>query len=454
MKLRYELPRRARWALPAAAVAVVAAVGTASAITVAEAAPALPARTPAELLAAVAGETGPPPALTGTVVETASLGIPQLPGAADPTSIASLLSGSHTLKIWYADPSHIRLAVPVTMGESDLIRNGSSVWIWQSSNNTATHLQFPAAPPGMREHTPKLSVTPQQAAKQVLAAVGPTTVVSTQSNVTVAGQPAYQLVLAPKDHRSLVGKVTIAVDGQHPGVPLRLQVFARGATTPSFSVGYTSISFVRPAAANFQFTPPAGAHVHNVTGPGHWYLNAPMGGQKLVPPMRNGWSGQPPSGADRSGKLTPGSHLGKLRPPWHIDGKSHFAKLRHGGQVNWIGRGAPPPVVFSAMGPQVIGTGWLSVAVLPQSVLGGLAGQGSAASAAGQAARSVGGGGGSVDSAAIFGALLKAAQPVQGSWGSGKLLRTSLFSILMTNDHVLIGAVDPSVLYAAAAKVK
>jgi outer membrane lipoprotein-sorting protein len=440
MKLRFELPRRARWAVPAGAVALVAVVGTASAITVVQAAPALPARTPAELLATVAGETGPPPALTGTVVETASLGIPQLPGAADPTSIASLLTGSHTIKIWYADPSHIRVAVPVTLGESDLIRNGSTAWIWQSNNNTATHLQIPATLPGMREHAPKPPLTPQQAAKQILAAVGPTTVVSTQTNVSVAGQAAYQLVLAPKDSRSLVGKVTIAVDGQHPGVPLRLQVFARGASAPSFSVGYTSISFVRPAAANFDFTPPAGAHVHNVRGPGHWYADAPLSGQKLVPPMRGSWSGQAPGGAHWRANLPSKSHLGKLRHPGH---------------TNWSIRGNPPPDPFQAMGPQVIGTGWLSVAVLPQAVLGGLAGQGSAASAAGQAAASVGGaGGGPVDGGAVLGALLKSAQPVHGSWGSGKLLRTSLFSILITNNHVLIGAVDPSVLYTAAAKVK
>jgi hypothetical protein len=440
MKLRFELPRRARWAVPAGAVALVAVVGTASAITVAQAAPALPARTPAELLAAVAGEAGPPPALTGTVVETASLGIPQLPGAADPTSIASLLTGSHTLKIWYADPSHIRLAVPVTMGESDLIRNGSTAWVWQSSDNTATRLQLPATPPGMRDHAPESRLTPQQAAKQILAAVGPTTVVSTQSNVTVAGQPAYQLALAPRDHRSLVGKVTIAVDGQHPGVPLRLQVFARGATAPSFSVGYTSISFVRPAAANFSFTPPAGAHIHNAAGPGHWFAYAPLTGQKLVPPLRNGWSGRPPSGVHC--RITPASktHLGKLCAP------------------SWANRGTPPlggMGMIHGMGPQVIGTGWLSVAVLPQAVLGGLAGQGNAAGVAGQAAASVGGaGGGPVGAGPLLGALLNSAQPVHGSWGSGKLLRTSLFSILITGDHVLVGAVDPSVLYTAAAKVK
>ncbi len=97
----------------------------------------------------------------------------------------------------------------------------------------------------------------------MLAAVGPTTTVSVDSNVTVAGQPAYELVLAPKDSRSLVGQVQIAVDGRN-GVPLRLQVYARGASSPAFQVGYTAIQFVTPAPADLSFTPPPGAKVTKV----------------------------------------------------------------------------------------------------------------------------------------------------------------------------------------------
>jgi hypothetical protein len=51
--------------------------------------------------------------------------------------------------------------------------------------------------------------------------------------------------------------------------------------------------------------------------------------------------------------------------------------------------------------------------------------------------------------------LLKAATPVHGTWGSGRLLRTSLLSALLTsNGTVLIGAVTPAVLYADAAALR
>ncbi len=104
-------------------------------------------------------------------------------------------------------------------------------------------------------------------------------------------------------------------------------------------------------------------------------------------------------------------------------------------------------------GGQVIGKDWLSVAVLPASVLSGL--NGNAANAAGQAARSAAGAGAGVDNAAVLAALMRSATPVHGTWGSCKLLRTSLLTVLITgNGHVLAGAVSPAVLYAAAAQVK
>ena len=388
--------RRGRWVVPAGVVAAVVGVGIASAITVAQAAPALPSRTPAQLLAAVAGDHSALPPLTGTVVETAALGIPQLPGSQDPNSITSLLAGSHTLKIWYGGPRKLRLAAPVQLGETDLIRNGTTAWLWQSNSDSVTRYLIPA---GHGDHArepamPRAPLTPQQAAQQVLKVAGRSTRVTTEANVTVAGQAAYQLVLAPKASGSQIARITIALDAQHLSVPLRVQVFAKGTASPVFQVGYTSISFVAPAASNFSFTPPPGAKVTTES------LGLPAGGAPL----------QRPQGM--------------------------------------------------TSGTQVIGKDWTAVAVLPAAdVLPGgrlsqVAGAGNAAGVAGQAARSASGGGGSISGSAMIGALLLAAHPVHGAWGSGKLLHTSLVSMLITNGHVLVGAVTPSVLYADVAHVK
>jgi outer membrane lipoprotein-sorting protein len=443
---------RARWAVPGAAVVAVGAVVAGTAVAAgAQAAPSLPARSAAELLADVQRATGPGP-MTGTIQETANLGLPSLPslpGSGGPSSALSLLSGTHTATIWYADPAHVRIAESEQLGETDLRLNGRQAWLWNSKTQTATHIVLPAPPAGQRrtgsaaDRASGTPPTPQQVAKQILAAVGPTTKVSLQQNVTVAGQAAYQLAIAPKDRRSLIGQIRIAVDaGRY--LPLRVQVFARGATSPAFQVGFTAVSFGRPAASNFAFTPPPGAKVKTTVVPA--------------------WSPRPA-----------GLKNGAIRPLPH-------GSLYSTGASGWTGVSptfVPSEAIDGAARPAVMGKGWLSVLVLP----GGLGLGGSPASTtriatvrgshnpASIAAVSSSGGVSSASSvvyisastgapltgpdSALLRVLLRAATPAHGAWGSGRLLRTSLFSVLITaKGPVLVGAVTPSVLYADAAAVK
>src|SRR5580704_15602437 len=122
--MRMKLSRRARWAVPGTAIAVTAGAIAALQIPAAQASPDLPARTPAQLLASLSSDATVPP-LTGTVVETASLGLPQLPQVGNASSPASLLTGSHTVKVYYQDASHFRLAVPQPQSETDVIADGT-----------------------------------------------------------------------------------------------------------------------------------------------------------------------------------------------------------------------------------------------------------------------------------------------------------------------------------------
>ena len=381
-----KLSRRARWAVPGTAVAVTAITVAALQIPAAQASPDLPNKTPAQLLASISTDAKVPP-MTGTVVETASLGLPQLPQTGNATSMTSLLTGSHTMKVYYQDSKHYRLAIPQPSSETDIIANGSTVWLWQSASDSVTEFTG-AGQADAKEAVPQVTqtpLTPQQAADQVLAKVGATTLVSVQANVMVAGEPSYELVLAPKDSRSLVGKVVIAVDGKY-GVPLRVQLYAKGATSPAFQVGYTALQWVAPAPANFSFTPPKGASVDVVNG-----------------------------AKSASGSKSPSN-----------------------------------PTGFGSYGKS-----WLTVVALPQKDLmqgfGTTAGSSSSSSSSSgqQNIASSNNSGVSVSSQELLSALLGSAKPVHGTWGSGTLVTTSLISMLMTGGEVYIGAVQPSVLYAA-----
>ena len=255
--------RRARWAVPVVAAAALVGVGPLLQAVTADAHGSLPPRTAAQLLADVS--QAKVQALSGTVVETADLGLPALPSlggrGGDQASFSSMLSGSHTMRVWYAGPDRQRLALLGQLGESDLVHDGTDVWAWSSHSNTATHWTVPAGHGSSDLTTPPSAMTtPQQAAEQALAAIDPSTRVSTDPTASVAGRPAYQLALVPRDARSLVGSVRIAIDGA-THVPTRVQVYARGSSSPAFEVGFTSLSTATPDASVFGFTPPPGAEV-------------------------------------------------------------------------------------------------------------------------------------------------------------------------------------------------
>jgi outer membrane lipoprotein-sorting protein len=392
------LSRWARWTVPAAVVLAGGGGLLASAAPPsAAAAPRLPARSAGQLLAAVTADTGPTgdhggPPLSGTITETASLGLPDLPSELTGGG-TSLLAGSHTLQVWYSGPEHFRLALPQSMSEDDLVRNGTSLWLWDSAANTVSHFSGPASGPAPGT-VPAMPLTPQQAARQALAEADPATIVRVDPDVTVAGQSAYQLVLAPRSDRSLIGQVRIAIDSQHR-VPLRVQVFARGAASPAAQVGFTAVSFTRPPAADYAFTPPPGA------------------------------------------KVT----------------QEHTSTSAQAG--------AGPQAGGPASDVRVIGSGWLAVASLPESSLATLSGSAGGGdllpfrhSADSEAPGSAAPGGhGAAPAGSLLGELLSSAPRVSGSWGSGRLIRTSLLSVLVTSTgRVLIGAVTPAVLYRAVTR--
>lgn len=200
--------RRLRWGVPVAAAVVLVGVGPAVAVITADAHGSLPPRTAAQLLTDVHGAKLQ--ALSGTVVETSDLGLPALPAVGgrggDSASFSSLVSGSHTMRLWYAGPDRLRLALLGQLGESDLVRNGTDVWAWSSHDNTATHWTVPAGREGA-PLTPDASagpaMTPQQAAEAALKAINPSTRVTTDPTAEVAGRPA----------TSAVGSVVTRVDG-------------------------------------------------------------------------------------------------------------------------------------------------------------------------------------------------------------------------------------------------
>lgn len=379
---RPRLGRRAVWAVPAVVVLVVAGANVLPTSSSASAHPVLAPLSAAELLAGVQGSSTQ--ALSGTVVETVRLGLPDLPGADRSASLdwQSLITGSHTAQVWIDGPDRQRLALTAPLAESDVIHTGRDVWTYASDTQAVTHLALPdpAASAGHSGSTTgsdgqapdARSLTPAAAADRALQAVDPTTEVTVDRTAVVADRPVYTLVLTPRDTRSTVRRVEIAVDSDTK-VPLQVRVFG-AADAPAFETGFTEVSFSRPAASVFRFTPPAGSAVttHDLAQP-----------------------------APATDPATPD----------------------------------PAPDAPAKASPTVVGTGWTSVLVLPA---------GSLPTPAGPAGP--GGGGVSLDLLDRLSTTLP---------NGDRLVHTALVNALLTSDgRVLVGAVGPELLTAAAGSTR
>ena len=271
----------------------------------------LPEKSPAEVLALLGQHKVS--TFSGTVEQSSDLGLPELPPAGPTSGPASaggaaslfeLLSGGHTARVYMDGKAKARVQVVDRLAERDIVRRGNDVWFYSSKDNSTAHLTLPAfasdlplyVPPTAGPQDPNVppaepdkpggmhTHTPADIAGHLLAKVEPSTAVSIGEDVDVAGRTAYNLVLEPRTDATLVGKVAIAVDGE-TGMPLSVQVTARGASSPSFRAGFTSLSLDAPDDSLFTFAPPPGSPVKELQyrDPDRWPLNFRAPGMIITP---------------------------------------------------------------------------------------------------------------------------------------------------------------------------
>ncbi len=273
-----------RW-VPAVAAPAVIAAGVLVGSIPARAGDALADKAPADVLALLAGHKTH--TFSGTIEQASELGLPELPAAGpgsgpasdDPAASAiEMLTGEHTARVFMDGKAKVRIQVVDRFAERNIIRRDNDVWFYSSKDNSTAHLTLPAHARDLPLEDPALPgtsldstgpestmvpPTPQELAAKFLAAADSTTAVSVGPDVQVAGRPAYNLLLEPRTSGTLVGMIAIAVDGQ-TGMPLSVEVTARGAGEPAFRTGFTSLSLDAPDAALFNFVPPPGSTVEEL----------------------------------------------------------------------------------------------------------------------------------------------------------------------------------------------
>ncbi|MET7692123.1 sigma-E factor regulatory protein RseB domain-containing protein [Streptomyces sp. NPDC005483] len=220
--------------------------------------------------------------LSGTVKITTDLGLPDLGGlesslgsaagpsgsgdgsSADPsTKLTELASGTHTLRVAADGEEKQKVSLLENAAEYSLIRNGKDVWGYDSKSNSVFHTTASESDGKQKKELP---ATPKDLAEDALKAADKTTSVTVQGTAQVAGRDAYRLVIKPKDEGTTVGQITVAVDSK-TGLPLKFTLTPASGGAAVVDAGFTQVSFAKPAASTFDFTPPKGAKVEEGDAP-------------------------------------------------------------------------------------------------------------------------------------------------------------------------------------------
>ncbi|MFF4362344.1 outer membrane lipoprotein carrier protein LolA [Streptomyces sp. NPDC001604] len=265
--------------------------------------------------------------VSGTVKITTDLGLPDLGGlessltsgagrsgdgsSADPTSkLTELATGTHTLRVAADGQDRQKLSLLENAAEYSIIHNGKDVWGYDSQSNEVYHSTAPAG--AEKQQKQDVPATPEDLTKDALKSVDSTTSVTVEGTAQVAGRDAYRLVVKPKQSGSTVGQITVAVDSK-TGLPLKFTLTPASGGAAVIDAGFTQVSFAKPSASTFDFTPPKGAKVTE----------------------------------DKQGDHTKGHFEGGPKG-------DHKASGPHGKPGQDLGKGAD--------GPNVIGKGWNSIA--------------------------------------------------------------------------------------------
>jgi outer membrane lipoprotein-sorting protein len=343
--------------------------------------------------------------MSGTVKVSTDLGLPNLGGlesgmmsgatrsgdgsSADPTAkLTELATGTHTLRVASDGPDRQKVSLLEKAAEYSLIHNGKDVWGYDSQTNEVYHSTAANSPKA--RHKQDVPATPKDFTEEALKSVDDTTSVTVQGTAQVAGRDAYRLVVKPKQSGSTVGQITVAVDAK-TGMPLKFTLTPSSGGSAVIDAGFTQVSFAKPSASTFDFTPPKGAKVTEDDKAGHGRAGHGRAGHEL-------------KGTDRAPEFDKAPGAGK-----------DLAK--------------------GADGMKVLGKGWNSIAVFDT----GGKGMPSGSEAGGQ----------------FGGFLNSLGDKVSGKFGSGTVFKTRLINALITdNGKVYVGAVDKAALVKAADAAK
>src|SRR5919198_5098433 len=167
---------------------------------------------------------------------------------------STLMSGASG-RLWATNDGRGRLELQSNAGDVQVVWNQNQVSVYDASSNTVYRATLPTRSDTSSEQPAVPSVAK---ITDVLTRLGEHVTLSDAIPSNVAGQEAYAVRVSPKHDGGLLGAAELAFDASR-WVPLRIGIYAQGASSPVLELAATDISYGAVSSSDVDIAPPANA---------------------------------------------------------------------------------------------------------------------------------------------------------------------------------------------------
>ena len=181
--------------------------------------------------------------------------------------LSSPLLNGGSGRMWVSRGGKVRLELQSERGDTEVLYDGHTLELYDAANNTLyrytpQHEEGEAGASEGEEHSHH-QVPSVAKIEEALSHLEKHAKVSDAAPTDVAGQPAYNVALSPREGGSLLDSVQLAFDANN-ALPLRVAVYAAGNPSPVLELAASEISFEAVDNSIFELNPPSNAKVEEL----------------------------------------------------------------------------------------------------------------------------------------------------------------------------------------------
>jgi outer membrane lipoprotein-sorting protein len=178
-----------------------------------------------------------------------------------------LLSGASG-RLWIGKDGRVRVELQAEQGDTQILFDGHTASLYDAATNTLYRYTLPAkdtggpsaASPSAGSHEAPSVAKIEEGISHLRRHAD----VSAATPTDIAGQAAYTVKITPSEGGSEIDGVELSWDAVH-GVPLRGAIYSSGSPSPVIELAASAISYGPVSDSVFEFTPPPGVKIHEIT---------------------------------------------------------------------------------------------------------------------------------------------------------------------------------------------